>query len=86
VSILPAPPVLITLKAPAHISPRARTLTLHLAAVAPATLTVGRAHALITRKLTAVHIHVKPGRKTLMLTLILHSGTFSTRVPVTLPR
>jgi hypothetical protein len=86
VTILPAPPVLTELKAPSRISPRARSLSLRLAAVAPARLTVGRVHVLITRRVRSVRVPVKRGHNSLSVVLVLRSGPYVTRVRVNVTR
>jgi hypothetical protein len=86
VRILPTPPALTLLHAPSRISPRARTLRVQLATLAPAELRVGKLSALIGRATRSERIKIKPGRRTLTATLVLRSGRFVLRVPLTVLR
>lgn len=86
VTVLAAPPALIAFKAPARISPRARSATLTLATAAPATLTIGRFHSLVGRRPRTIRVQIKPGTKPLKLTLMLSSGSYRNRVAVVVAR
>jgi hypothetical protein len=86
VTVLAAPPVLILLKAPGHISAKARSATLRLATAATATLTIGRFHSVVGRRARTVRIQVEPGRNPLKLVLTLRSGRYRTSMPVVVAR
>jgi hypothetical protein len=60
VTVLPAPPVVIVLKAPNRISRTARSLRLRIATLAPATIVVGPAGVVIGRQTRVVLIRIKP--------------------------
>ena len=86
VTVTPSPPVLRSLQAPRRISAKARSLTLAIASLAPATLKVGRRHVPIDRTLRRIRILVRPGRKRLTLPLTLRSGRFTTVIPISVAR
>jgi len=69
-----------------RVSPGARSFTLQIASLAPATLTVAGTHALIGRTPRSVRIPIAPGRGALVLEIALRSGRFATVVPVRVTR
>ncbi len=86
VTITPAPPVVTSLGVPNRVSRGARSFTLRIASLAPATLTIGRARTIIGRKARTVRVPITPGRKAITLVLALRSGRFATAVPVRVTR
>ena len=86
VTILAAPPTLSVLGAPRRIASKARNLTLRIATLAPAVLTIGRHRAIVDSRPSRIKLSVKPGRGTLTLQLILRSGHYSTSLRLTIVR
>lgn len=86
VTILAAPPTLSVLGAPRRIAATARTVTLRIATLAPATLTVARHRSIVGSRPRKIKLSVKPGRGVLMLRLMLRSGHFSTVLRLTIVR
>ena len=86
IRVVSAPPTLTVLKAPHRISSKARKLIVRIATLAADTLNIGRARVVLGRHVKAVRIPVKPGRKTLTLTLVLHSGRYATTVRLAILR
>ncbi len=86
VTILPSPPVIRVLEAPGRISPRARSVTLRIALLAPARLTVRGRHYVVGRDVRVIRVPVKPGRRALGLVLMLRSGRYTQGALVTVNR
>jgi len=86
VTILAAPPTLSVLGAPRRIAATARTVTLRIATLAPATLSVGRHRAAVDSTPRKIKLAVKPGKGTLMLQLTLRSGHYATVLRLTIVR
>jgi hypothetical protein len=86
VTVLPSPPTLLVLRVPHRISAHARSFKLKLSTLAPATLTIGHTRAVTGRHSRTVKVKVKPGKKTLELLLVLRSGSYTIRVPLTILR
>jgi hypothetical protein len=86
VTIDPSPPVLRALSFPSHVSVKARSVTIRIAALAPATLTLPGVRVLVQRTPRAVRVPIRPGSKPLALALILRSGSFTSMLTVTVGR
>ena len=86
ITILDSPPVLTVLKFPGRISPKARSLTLRVATLAPDTLTIGHTRLAVNRRPKLIHLRIKAARRTLELELVLRSGRYSQRIPITITR
>ena len=86
VTILNSPPVLTALGFPSRISPTTRSLTLRVATLVPDTLTIGRAHVAVNRRPKQIHLRIKASRRALQLELVLRSGRYSQRIPITITR
>jgi hypothetical protein len=77
----------LVLKAPRSISRKARRVTLTVAAtLAHATLIVGRQHFTVGRRPSRVRVKIRPGRKSLVLTLRLRAGGPVSSQSVTIKR
>ncbi len=86
VTIEPSPPALRTLSIPSHVSVKARSMTIRIAALAPATLTLPGVRVLVQRKPRLVRVPIRPGRSPLALALVLRSGSFTSMVSVSVAR
>jgi virginiamycin B lyase len=86
VRVLPAPPVLTALRGPRHLSPRARTVRLKVASLVPDRLSIGRTHATIGRRARSVTVHVRPGRATLTIIVVVRSGRYVVQAPIAIAR
>jgi alpha-tubulin suppressor-like RCC1 family protein len=84
ITILASPPVLTVLRVPKRVSRKARYLTLRVATLAPARLAVGRARASVDRRSKLIHVRISPKVRTLLL--VLRSGRYRVRVPITFRR
>jgi uncharacterized delta-60 repeat protein len=67
-------PLFLRLSVPRHLSRRARTLTLVVAATEPATLRLGTQRRSVGRRPHHISVHVRPGRGTLRLRFVLAAG------------
>jgi hypothetical protein len=65
---------------------KARSVTIRIAALAPATLTLPGVRVLVQRTPRAVRVPIRPGSKPLALALILRSGSFTSMLTVTVGR
>ena len=86
VTVLPSVPVLRLLGVPRRLSPRASSVGIRLATLAPATLAVAGRRMLVGRATSSVRLPVSPGGRPLVLALVLRSGAFTSRVSVTIAR
>lgn len=86
VTVTATAPAVTSLRVPARLSRRARTLTLRISTLAGATLVAGRVRAAVGPVSRALRLPVRPGAGPLRLVLTLRSGRFSARVPVTVAR
>ena len=86
VTVTPSPPTLRLLHAPQRVSSRSRSLTLSLATLAAAKITVDRLHALVGRNPRTLRVAIRPGQTPLTIVLTLHSGPYVNRVAIAVTR
>ena len=86
VTVKPTAPIVTRLTTPKTVSKRARTLTLSIATMTPATLTVGRQHFAIGPRTRTITLTIKRGSSALGVVLTLQSGRYRLRVPFRVKR
>jgi hypothetical protein len=52
----------------------------------PDRLSIGRTHATIGRRARSVTVHVRPGRATLTIIVVVRSGRFVVQAPIAIGR
>jgi hypothetical protein len=84
--LTPVRPLVSVLRTPRRISPKAHTLTLRIASIIPATLTIGARTVVVDRNPRLISVAIRPGRATLTIVLVLRSGPYLIGEPVTVER
>ena len=86
VIVKPTAPIVTRLTAPKTVSKRARTLTVSIATMTPATLTVGSQHFATGPRARTIKLTIKRGSSALGVVLTLRSGRYRLRVPFRVKR
>ena len=86
VTVLPAPPVVVKLRAPHRVSTTARRLTVRLALLAPAVARIGHQRFTVGRALQRLRVRIHAGHGPLVVLVLLHSGPYRATFPITVER
>ena len=79
VTIIPSVPIVRLLHVPHRTSRKATALTIQVATLAPATLSLAGRRFLLGRNTRSLRVPIRPGHKPLQLALVLRSGPFTSR-------
>ena len=86
VTVMPTAPIVTRLTTPKQVSKRARTVTVSIATMTPATLTAGAQHFATGPRARTIKLTIRRGSSPLGIVLTLRSGRYRLRVPFRVTR